>query len=504
MGEWTDCEGVSGVVFYGPCKAQEVVTNTVSSAGNSFLEQLVKDITGGVADVMTSLLGAWMHTPTESLASDSPVGAAIVTTQGYLSMLTLFFGILGLMIAAGRMAWNARGEELKEVIRMLLTLVFVQGAAIAAIQLLLKAGDEFSIWLLDQATGADMHTNLTYLIPIVTVQGAAFGANTVNIAVGALLIIVILVLIATAMQFIFLVLRDVLLAIILAFLPTMAAASLFKGGSQAFEKAVGWIVALLLYKPVAAGIYVLGVLMVKGTIGEDGQVQASLGSLCLGIMTLLLATLALPALIKFVAPAAGRGVSSAFSGAAGAGIAAGAVATGAAIVALAPTGGASAGAAGASSGALTGSSGAASLGGTGATAATTGSGAAASPIPSGGVAGTTGTEGAAPSTKGTSGTDATGGAASSGERSGASSGTGAATTGSNSDTTGSGSSGAEGSGASPTGGGDTGSGAPTGAGSAPSDGSTHSSLNSADVARAAGAGAQQTSHESGAAIEELS
>lgn len=362
------------------CGAKEVVNSTVSSAGDSFIEKLVKDITGGIADLMTNLMAAWMHTPTESLDSGSAVGGAIATTQGYLTTLTAFFGILGILIACARMAWNARGEDLKEVIRMLVTLIFVQGAAVASITMLLKAGDEFSIWLVDKGTGADMQTNLTFLLPVLAIRGPGFTPTPTQIAVGALLIIVILALIASALQFVFLMLRDVLLAIILVFLPTMAGASLFKSGSQAFEKAIGWIVAMLLYKPVAAGIYVLGVLMIKGQVGDDGKVQASLGSLVLGIMTLILAVLALPALIKFVAPAAGRGVSSAFSGAAGAAIGAGVVATGAALVALAPTGGASAGAVGA------GGTGAASTGAAGAAGA---SGASASPVAASSAAETT-------------------------------------------------------------------------------------------------------------------
>src|SRR5699024_3166818 len=90
-------------------------------------------------------------------------------------------------------------------------------------------------------------------------------------------------------------------------------------GSEGFEKALGWIVALCLYKPIAAAIYVLGTLMVKNVAGDQIDPGQEWMALILGTMTLLLAVFAMPALVKFVAPAAGRGASSAFSGGAAVG-----------------------------------------------------------------------------------------------------------------------------------------------------------------------------------------
>lgn len=366
---------------------KDKVSEAVGGAVSDGLESLVDGLVQGVVDTMTFVLTFWLRTPSASLEPTSAVGGAIVTVQDYLMPLTVFFGVLGLLVAAARLAWTARAEPLKEMLRMMAAVIFVQALAITSTQMLLRGGDEFSVWLVETVTAEPMQNSFQHLLPILEENGpAAFtvAALTRDLALGAMLIALIVILLASIAQFLFLILRDVLLAVILVFLPTMAAASLTKGGDEAFQKAIGWIVALLLYKPVAAAIYALGVLMVKGISYGDSAEQANVdwAGLLMGGMTLTLAVLAMPALVKFVAPAAGRGVSNAFSGgaamAAGAGVAAG----GAAVVALAATGGASAGAAGA--GATTAAAGA---------APTPGAAASSAAAPTGGSNGGPGTPG---------------------------------------------------------------------------------------------------------------
>ena len=111
-------------------------------------------------------------------------------------------------------------------------------------------------------------------------------------------------------------------------------------GKQAFQKINGWLIALLLFKPIAAGIYALGLRMMNQDSeidGLGGELQNYAAAMT-GMLILALAGLALPALIKFVAPAAAMGAAAFGGGAAVAGAAT--VAAGAAVVA--GTGGAAA------------------------------------------------------------------------------------------------------------------------------------------------------------------
>ncbi|HLS72701.1 MAG TPA: hypothetical protein VK046_02950 [Actinomycetaceae bacterium] len=344
------------------------------------LEDLVNGMLDRAVDSLVYFMTFWLKTPSASLSEDDPVGAAIVQLQGYLTTITVFFAVMGVMIAAARMAWMARVEPVKEIAVMFLRVLFVQAAALMGTQILLRSGDAFSPWLVETALESTMNHSITTLFPFITGNEGAYAAGGAFVAtqgVGAMLIIGIIVLIASILQVLFLLLRDVLLAILLAFLPTLAAASLFKSGSEGFEKALGWIVALCLYKPIAAAIYVLGTLMVKNVAGDQIDPGQEWMALILGTMTLLLAVFAMPALVKFVAPAAGRGASSAFSGGAAVGAVGGVVATGAAVAALAGTGGAAAGAGAGAGGGATGA-------------------AAAEPVTAGTGAGSTATAGASP------------------------------------------------------------------------------------------------------------
>lgn len=334
-------------------KGGEAVKSKVGQTLSEPIENLVNGMLDRALDSLVYFMTLWLNTPSASLDENDPVGAAITTLQGYMTTITVFFAVLGILVAAARMAWTARAEPIKEVGAMFLRVLFVQAGALLATQTLLKAGDAFAPWLVTTASGNDMNHSIVTLMPFITGSAgsyAVYGPFVVTQGIGAMLIIGIILLIVTALQVLFLILRDVLLAILLAFLPTLAAASLFKGGSEGFEKALGWMVALILYKPVAAAIYVLGVLMVTNVAGDQSSAGQEWMALLLGTLTLILAVVAMPSLVKFVAPAAGRGVSNAFSGGAALGAAAGVAATGAAVVAVAGTGGAAAGATGAGAG----------------------------------------------------------------------------------------------------------------------------------------------------------
>lgn len=384
-------------------RGSEAVKNKVGGALSEPIENLVNGMLDRALDSLVYFMTFWLRTPSASLSEDDPVGAAIVHLQQYMNTITVFFAVMGLLVAAGRMAWMARVEPVKEVAAMFLRVMFVQAAALMVTQILLRAGDAFSPWLVETALGNTMNHSIVTLMPFIAGSAGAYhvsGPFVVTQGIGAMLIVGIIILIASALQILFLLLRDVLLAILLSFLPTLAAASLFKSGAEGFEKALGWIVALTLYKPVAAGIYVLGTLMVQNVAGDQSDPGQEWMAMLLGTLTLILAVVAMPALVKFVAPAAGRGASSAFSGGAALGAAAGVAATGAAVVAVAGTGGAAApaaagtGATGASTGAGLTGSGAAT--GSAAAPAATGS-AAAEPAASAPAATGSATGGDAPS-----------------------------------------------------------------------------------------------------------
>jgi type IV secretion system protein TrbL len=117
------------------------------------------------------------------------------------------------------------------------------------------------------------------------------------------------------------VVRSGMLVILAGILPTTAAFTNTEMGRQWFQKAVGWTIAFILYKPAAAIVYSVAFLLMGNNSGQS----ALIGSIT-GFTLMIVALFALPALMRFVTPM----VSAVASGSgAAAGAAVGAIATGA-------------------------------------------------------------------------------------------------------------------------------------------------------------------------------
>ena len=141
----------------------------------------------------------------------------------------------------------------------------------------------------------------------------------------------IIAFLATVIQIMLMLVRGGMLVLLVGTLPLVAAFSNTEMGMQWFRKAGAWLVAFALYKPAAAIVYAVAF----DLAGQPGAL-----ALLDGVMMLVLAILALPALLRFVVPATsalagGGGAGGMLAGAAGGAIAM-RMPTGAASVAQAP------------------------------------------------------------------------------------------------------------------------------------------------------------------------
>lgn len=316
------------------------------------IEEFVRSLADGAVQFLGWLTSFWINIPSPDVQSD-----AIAQITSGLHFYTIALAIVGVFVTLIRMVFTNSFRDGMPAVKMILNLIIVTGVYATATTALILAGDAFAPWIISRATG-QQDLDLTQLLTTQAIMTAGVGP-------GVLLGIVALL--GSLANVILMILRGVLVTLVFAFLPSLAAASATESGNQAFKKAQGYLLALILFKPVAAVIYALGLLLIRTppaftTTDELGQ---SLYHVSVGVMTLIVAGLALPAIIKFIAPVAAGGVSSAFSGA---GLAAGGVAAGAAIVSLGA--GAAAGGALAAKGAATSTAATA-----GKTAATTGKGA---------------------------------------------------------------------------------------------------------------------------------
>ncbi|QUC01998.1 MULTISPECIES: hypothetical protein [Cellulosimicrobium] len=406
--------------------------NKIAEWGQSAAETFVKSMAEGAVSVLEWLNTFWLGMPSPDVNA-SPVTAI----QQNLSWYTFVFALIGILIALGRMAVTHEFRSGAGAVRMIANLIVVSAVLATGFTSLMAAGDAFAPWIVEQVTDDPMSLQGILSVDLFLVTG-----------IGPGLILALLAFLASLANVAFMIVRGALVLVLFAFLPTLAAASGSESGAQAFRKAMSWLLAFILFKPVAGGIYALGILMLKDPpqiAGLDPNANAIYVT-SLAIVILLAAALALPALIKFIAPVAAGGSSGAFSGAAAA---AGVVATGAAVVAIGATGGAAApAAAGAGTTATTSGTAASTTGTTAAANGAAGGGAAGGgtasgggSTPSGGGSGS-GTGGSSPAGAASDGpgTSSGAGTSSNGASSGSTSGSGA----SPSETTSTGTNGASG------------------------------------------------------------
>ncbi|MFJ6028721.1 hypothetical protein ACIQCN_14770 [Pseudarthrobacter sp. NPDC092424] len=287
--------------------------NVVEDIANDQIGNLAKSIMEGMSQMVTTLSTFWVSMPTVNLTSEdgataSPVVSAV---NSELMPWTLALAVLAVILGGIRMIWEQRGAPLKDLLRSLLTLTLVSAIGLGTISILVIAADAFASVIIERSTDGKGFADAFQKISAIHTSDAVF----------ILIILGLIGLIASLFQIVLMVVRSGMLVILAGILPTTAAFTNTEMGRQWFQKAIGWTIAFILYKPAAAIVYSVAFLLMSKTSGKD----ALIGSIT-GFTLMIVALLALPALMRFVTPMVGAVASG--SGA-GAGAAVGAVATGA-------------------------------------------------------------------------------------------------------------------------------------------------------------------------------
>lgn len=296
------------------CMGEQRLGNVAAGIADDAISNLAKAIMEGMSQMVTTLSTFWISMPTVNLASQdgstpSPVVSAV---NSELMPWTLTLAVLAVILGGIRMIWEQRGAPLKDLLRSLLTLSLVSGLGLGVISILVIAADAFSAAIIERSTdGKGFAQSMSVLVM----------TGQTDVGVFILIIMGLIGLIASLVQIVLMVVRSGMLVILAGILPTTAAFTNTEMGRQWFQKAVGWTIAFILYKPAAAIVYSVAFLLMGNTSGQDALV----GSIT-GFTLMIVALFALPALMRFVTPMVGAVASG--SGAA-AGAAVGAMATGA-------------------------------------------------------------------------------------------------------------------------------------------------------------------------------
>jgi type IV secretion system protein TrbL len=379
MANQCDLSHLSGCLVSGVQGVVGIPGAVVGQAITSGIDAWVQSVAKSTEQSEVLLATVWMKFPSPQIADvnhhANPVISAISQD---LSMYTILFAMFGLLITAGKMALNHRGEDVRRALYMIGTLVVITGAAAGVVGAFISAGDAFAPWIIAQATGQPFTPNSALIVSSSQIMGQGSGPG---------LFVAIACWLGSCAQILFMLFRAAMITLLMCILPTIAATTVTQGGSAALRKAIGWLIAFVLYKPVAAVVYAVGFMLMHGDGTAMTGDPTGLWTLLVGTLVILMAALTLPALIKFLVPMASAGASSMFSGAA---VGAAALAAGAAVVTMGVGAGVGAGA-GAGAGAAKGGGGAVS-------AAKSGAGAA----PAGASPAAAGVEGSSPAAAGSS------------------------------------------------------------------------------------------------------
>jgi hypothetical protein len=239
--------------------------------------------------------------------------------------------VTGLVLLGG-LIWQGlvttvtrKGTGLLQAGKGLVTAAVWGVVGIAGTQLALRAGDQYSCWIIGRALGAsadacDPAGIANGLLVNDAVDNLAVMVLFTNVNAPVLIVIFgLIVLLIVLVQILLMVFREASIVILAGLLQLAAAGVVSRGTSGWFQKVVAWMLTLVAYKPVVATVYAVAFLMLGGS-SEDGTIVRHTGSaldgdaegatelrwIVMGLAVLVMSLIALPVMMKFFSWPIGR------------------------------------------------------------------------------------------------------------------------------------------------------------------------------------------------------
>jgi hypothetical protein len=253
------------------CVVDGVTDAVTGVVGNAFADAMRE----GAEWVIKTTVGWWINVPAVDLTR-SPAD----TNRGYVLWLAIVVAVAGVIWQGVQMAISRKPDPLLNVGRGLFLVALWSAVGIIGPALALRAGDAFASWVLSEAAGGRAADRLVDLASLAPIESA-----------GAVIILGLLMMVAGLVQAILMMFREGAL-VILAGVTVLAAAGSFSTATRPWlPRVIGWMLALIAYKPVAAMVYASALALV----GDSSDPR----TLLVGLSMMILAIVALPALMKF-------------------------------------------------------------------------------------------------------------------------------------------------------------------------------------------------------------
>ncbi|WP_454112725.1 hypothetical protein [Microbacterium maritypicum] len=364
-----------------------IIDDIVGGIGDWFTDVLrntVSALIQGVLEAVKWVSTYFLYLPAPVLEGEGAGWSPAERVQAYTDWAVIIGGMIGMAFALIMVARRKDADSAVDVFMGFFRVILVTGAGIPTISLLAKFFDQASPWLINNIAGGTFEEGLGTLVGVDAAAASSMGVGTLVLMLVSLVFGVL----GGILNLFMVMFNWGVLPVVAGLLPVLAAAAMSERGRNGFNRVLAWTAAILLFKPVAAVIYGVGIAsgrMITGGVEDAGQIV--LQSIY-GTVLLCAAGIALPAIARIVAPAIAAGTQGGGAGLLiGAGmVAAGAVTGGAAAVAAAGARGAGmAGAGKAAASAAPSPSGASSTAGTkgGASSGPSGAGSGSGGGPSG-------------------------------------------------------------------------------------------------------------------------
>ena len=270
------------------------LTCRAGNAATSVFEQIAQAAAQAAVTVIGSAMTWWLHTP-----SVDPDSAAIHHLQQDLTPVVALILVASILTQCLRMVLTRKKDPALNIGLGLLRYVVTTAVALSLLAVVLKAGDDFAAWLARDAVGQFAER----MKGLLTSQLLAANPFLQIVLAGWALLL-------GAVQWLLGLLREGGILVFAAVLPLAAAGGMNEATKPMLPRIISPLAALVFYKPIAAIIYTIGFELI-GT-GQD------LSTIFTGLVVLVLASVAMPAMMRFFAftqvqMSSGSGVSGALA-----------------------------------------------------------------------------------------------------------------------------------------------------------------------------------------------
>lgn len=276
------------------------LASTASTFWGDPVGKLTKAVMEGNVAAFSTVMTFWMSIPIPGLTG----GEAMSGIRNLTWEVQLVAFVIGMIVAASKLAiarQQAVAEGADETAKMLTRTVFSAGLLPTLVIIFHLIGDVFSTWVLQQASGGNLDAKI---------NGIAWIDEKTGLGPVLALVLTGLGLLGSVAQLVALLVREAVLAIVVGLAPIAAAQSATGTGRQSWSTMMGFVIAALLFKPLASLLYVFAFWTASSTAASAAVI---------GTVLLAVAGLALPSLMKAIGPVDAGGGGGAQTAAAMAG-----------------------------------------------------------------------------------------------------------------------------------------------------------------------------------------